>query len=272
MDQHFDSLEPRRLLAASAVVRTDDLLTITGSDQSDHISIAAGRRVFQVLVNGRQWDVAAPLVRTVRIYGGSGNDEILVSPNFRIRCSIDAGFGNDLVTGGRASDSIWGQAGNDTLNGNQGSDYIDAGDGDDSFNEYISTAQDNVLHGGRGNDRAICFAQDYTTGIENLSVPATRSVLEVKNGKILLTLTADNGNDGDFKVDPLVERSPGVFVLHETHTRSNWSFTYAPISVTIDITPAKGSKLIIERQHYWLDVSDDVQDRGTESLLLFSRL
>ncbi|MGN6506471.1 MAG: hypothetical protein ACTHM6_13005 [Tepidisphaeraceae bacterium] len=266
----LEPLETRRHFAVSL---DGNILTITGTTHSDAIAIAAGKRTFHVFVNGKQNDVPTRSVRTVRIYGGLGDDKILVSPNFQTRCSIQAGSGSDLVAGGGGSDSIWGQDGNDTLIGNQGGDYMDGGAGDDALDDYrtLYSSKVNVLHGGAGNDRAACSAADYATGIESLQAPG-KSVLDVRNGKILLTLTVDNGNDGGFTIDGIEQRSPGVFVVHETHTRSNWSFGSAPITATLDITTAKGSKVLIERQHYFVDSGYELRDEGTESFMLADRL
>jgi len=263
----FEALEARHQFSVSLA---GSILTITGTTNNDDIAIAAGKRVFQVFDNGKQSDVPTRLVRTVRIYGGVGNDKILVSPNFKIRCSIQAGSGSDLVAGGAGADSIWGQDGNDTLIGNEGGDYMDGGTGDDSLDDYRVpfSSKVNVLHGGGGNDRAACAATDYATGIESLNGPAA-SVLSARDGKILLTVTVDNGDDGGFSIDRIEQRSPGVFVIHETHTRSNWSSSNAPVTATIDISRAKGSKVFIERQHYFVDVGFETEDAGTE-LFMFA--
>lgn len=53
---------------------------------------------------------------------------------------IDAGAGNDTVTGTSGNDVIIGGVGSDTLYGKEGNDALDGGSGNDS------------LHGDRGND------------------------------------------------------------------------------------------------------------------------
>ena len=62
---------------------------------------------------------------------------------------IEAGSGNDTVSGGLAADSIAGQEGADTLFGNAGNDTLDGGDGNDNLHGQTG---DDLLRGGAGSD------------------------------------------------------------------------------------------------------------------------
>lgn len=62
---------------------------------------------------------------------------------------LDAGAGNDNVTGGTGDDSLTAGSGNDTLNGGLGSDTLMAGDGADAV---AAGAGNDVVSGGSGND------------------------------------------------------------------------------------------------------------------------
>ncbi|WP_336488450.1 alkaline phosphatase [Methylobacterium nigriterrae] len=75
---------------------------------------------------------------------------------------VNAGQGNDTVTGGSAADFLVGGAGNDVLNGAAG---------DDSF---IGGAGDDAINGGAGIDRAI-FA--YALGAAQISLGASGAII-----------------------------------------------------------------------------------------------
>ena len=64
--------------------------------------------------------------------GTQQNDSLGVSNPFRAYY-INAGMGDDTVTGGRAQDFLVGGAGNDTLDGRRGSDSLLGGGGKDTF-------------------------------------------------------------------------------------------------------------------------------------------
>ena len=82
------------------------------------------------------------------IYGYGGDDTIDNSVGGK--SWIEAGDGDDVITGGASEDHIRGQDGDDTLSGNDGNDYLFGGAGDDR------------LTGGRGNDMVLGGAGDDT--------------------------------------------------------------------------------------------------------------
>lgn len=75
----------------------------------------------------------------VRVYGGSGNDQIFAS-DLHVPVRAFGGDGHDQITGGWANDYLDGGAGVDRLWGAAGDDFLRGGDGDD------------YLHGREGND------------------------------------------------------------------------------------------------------------------------
>lgn len=98
-----------------------------------------GRDTIQVAVAG---DGAS-----YRVNAGSGDDNISGGAGFDILAGDE---GNDRISGGLAGDRIIGGAGNDRLNGDEGLDVIDAGGGAD----IVRGGQGNdTLLGGPGNDR-----------------------------------------------------------------------------------------------------------------------
>ncbi|HYD70232.1 Calx-beta domain-containing protein [Azospirillum sp.] len=100
-----------------------------------------------------------------RIYGGGGNDTILVQDSYAVdggsgddvvmvtapaRLSVDGGTGNDLVVLQSAAPAVVeGGAGEDTLLGFDGGETLRGGDGYDAIN---GQGGDDILDGGRGND------------------------------------------------------------------------------------------------------------------------
>jgi Ca2+-binding RTX toxin-like protein len=84
---------------------------------------------------------------------------------------IDAGAGNDIVTGSAWADTIIGGAGNDTLNGGDGSDsYVFAqGDGLDTFSDTGASGADAIL--AADDNVAITLRTGFSaaTGIEAIS-------------------------------------------------------------------------------------------------------
>ena len=105
-------------------------------------------------------------VDEVRVRTGNGDDEVRLNVALRStvdagagndwvsggtgRDVVDAGAGNDTVYGGAGNDRIDGGAGNDTLDGGQGNDRLDGGPGNDTLR---GRAGNDELHGGQGRDR-----------------------------------------------------------------------------------------------------------------------
>lgn len=78
----------------------------------------------------------------------TSNDDTINAALDGAGLNLDAGAGDDLVTGGTGSDTIDGGAGSDTISGGAGGDSITAGAGDDTIN----VAQGDTVTGGDGDD------------------------------------------------------------------------------------------------------------------------
>ncbi len=90
----------------------------------------------------------------------SGNDTIAVTGDFG--GFIEAGAGNDTVTGGKGDDYLDGEAGDDKLTGNAGSDDLYGGDGKDTLSGGEGADH---LYGDAGNDTLTGDAgDDYMNG------------------------------------------------------------------------------------------------------------
>lgn len=128
------------------------------------------------------------------VWGGGGNDEMLLTDSFRgqvygqlgddtifvcgdcVDAEIQGGGGNDLidctnnnyrvvVRAGEGDDTVYGSLFNDQIYGDGGNDVLYGGDGDDSF--YPNGSGE--IDGGEGYD--IIYASGYdgtTTGIEEI--------------------------------------------------------------------------------------------------------
>lgn len=122
------SLEPRRLMAATI---SQGLLTVTGTESADQISLSIGNAAVDVNINGVVQSIGA--VKKIRVFGLGGDDTIEISRSITRHASIDAGAGNDNVLGGGGSDTIAGFTGDDLIYGNVGDDVLRGGDGNDTL-------------------------------------------------------------------------------------------------------------------------------------------
>jgi Ca2+-binding RTX toxin-like protein len=119
---------------------------VDGGAGADSLHLYWGIETFSIV-----FSIADPTVKQNLANGGSiVNIEQLF---------VNAGYGNDIITGGMLNDSINGGVGNDQLNGgggddsldgNFGDDIIDGGAGNDRLNGGIGL---NTLRGGTGDDR-----------------------------------------------------------------------------------------------------------------------
>ena len=160
-----ESLEARRLLSADVVNGT---LMVVGTAGPDRIRVwehreAKGRSIvgyIDALMLGRPPEVfgfPAEGIYSVLVRAGGGDDDVDLSDSpldpiswpLSIPSRIDAGLGDDHVTGTRQKDFILGGFGNDTIRGNDGNDWIDGGWGNDFLN---GDGDNDLVSGGRGND------------------------------------------------------------------------------------------------------------------------
>ena len=176
----FETLETRRLLAATAVL-TDGLLTVTGTEGRDVIEMYQSRvrsntdltagdpTVVRVDVNGESVGTFTfERVESISVNGLGGDDTIalgLVTP--RPESFVERGFtytplgglkqpatlegaaGNDTLYGGGGDDVLIGGAGKDVLIGGKGNDLVSGGAGRDKL---YGNAGSDTLEGGSGND------------------------------------------------------------------------------------------------------------------------
>jgi Ca2+-binding RTX toxin-like protein len=83
---------------------------------------------------------------------GSGNDSIIYNTS-KTSIQVNAGAGDDNITGSKFDDALNGAAGNDKLSGGLGNDYLTGGTGADRLN------------GGAGNDTFVFVAGDLVSSL-----------------------------------------------------------------------------------------------------------
>ena len=166
----LEQLEPRELLAVTAIVIQNELFITAGVNDSVTVRTSVGNPVpVEVLGNNLRvngiGNVAANTLSRIRIEAGDGNNNINLSAvtatSFGAGLSIivNAGNGNDTfvgspdfgasVFGGDGNDTLTGGGGRDTLDGGNGLDSILGGNGDDSLRGGDGR---DALDGGNGND------------------------------------------------------------------------------------------------------------------------
>ena len=116
-------------------------LVITGANTADTVTVSPqGNKVkVQANLNGQNYNQTFSNVTRVRVDTDGGNDTINL-PAISLPTWVDAGTGDDTVTGGTGVDEIYLGDGNDTANGGNGNDFIAGG------------AVVDVIQGGAGND------------------------------------------------------------------------------------------------------------------------
>jgi Ca2+-binding RTX toxin-like protein len=124
------------------------VLTINGTADADTIGVIERSGNLQVRRNGSLETFAASSVSQLNISAGAGNDVIDFS-GIIINTYVDAGDGNDLVTGGSGNDTITGGAGKNTVYGGDGNDRLN---GSGSPDHLYGQAGDDRLYGNGGND------------------------------------------------------------------------------------------------------------------------
>jgi hypothetical protein len=125
-------------------------LTINGTSGNDSIAVSLSGEIYTVNENGGTPETfSAASVQNISIFGGAGDDTIIVDSSVQLGVYADGGAGNDSIIGGAGNNTLLGGPGNDTLIGRGGSDLLIGGAGDDQLR---GAGGNDTLYGGRGND------------------------------------------------------------------------------------------------------------------------
>jgi hypothetical protein len=125
------------------------VLTITGTDANDTVSVIGRGGKVVVKTNGHKQGVAYDGVTQINVDGGAGDDRVVIRA-FRISANVTGGEGNDTLIGGKGDDSLAGGEGDDKLRGRRGADLLSGGGGNDRLR---GGAGDDSVTGGDGTDK-----------------------------------------------------------------------------------------------------------------------
>lgn len=223
-----ERLEPRRLLAATAVLN-GSTLTITGTSSADRIEVSktsgflSGLKVKLDATNTRSFIYG--LVKKINVNLGDGNDRYTASNSVAINTTVRGGNGHDDIITGGGNDALYGDAGDDELTEKGGKDSCYGGSGNDSLYADSSFHDADRFDGGDGTDRisynsrtdfGVDITNDglandgvYTTGYgsseEDNVLPNVETIAgTLADDKILLTGNIRNRIDGIHGDDTLI--------------------------------------------------------------------
>ena len=125
-------------------------LVIQGTDNNDRIKVVSRSGEYNVSVGRDRSTYNVADVTDFLIFGYDGNDVITLSSAVTVSTEIQAGDGDDRVTGGGGSDSVFGGSGRDRINGKNGDDFLYGDDDDDTL---AGGNGDDFLQGGEGDDK-----------------------------------------------------------------------------------------------------------------------
>jgi Ca2+-binding RTX toxin-like protein len=167
-----EPLENRLLMAVTITLSSEGRLNIVGDAASDVVEVVLvnGERDVLALVNGTPVDLKPKNATSITVKHtsiqrivadmGAGDDEVYIGHlksqprpfvnHLAAKCVLVGGDGNDILEGGRLSDTIIGGAGDDILFGDRGHDLIFGGSGNDQI--LGENGRDN-LFGQDGDDR-----------------------------------------------------------------------------------------------------------------------
>jgi Ca2+-binding RTX toxin-like protein len=135
-------------------------VSLVGTDAVDTLKVTTDGTNISTIRNGKTLQtIAIASVKSLTITGKAGNDVITIDPTVPINITLDAGDGDDKVTGGAGADTLSGGAGKDTIYGGAGNDRLNGNGGNDRL--YGENGADRVygydgndsLDGGSSNDR-----------------------------------------------------------------------------------------------------------------------
>lgn len=160
------------LVNVTATSVQSGILYVGGSGGSDTVTITRTGSTNNVTIGGQTTPYTGS---KVVIYGGNGNDVVLISENVTLTVEAHGGAGNDILTGGGGSSILVGDSGTDILTGGGGRDLLIGGTGSDLI---LGNADQDILIAG-------------STAFDNNSA-SLGSIIAVWNGSGTYTARVNN--------------------------------------------------------------------------------
>jgi Ca2+-binding RTX toxin-like protein len=213
----FEPLEGRSLMSASIV---NGVLTVTGTDRNDTITISQDTARVRVNEGGRVSAFALASVKRITVHARGGHDTVLGRPNLTKPMAVYGEAGNDTLTGGSGNDSLFGGDDEDRLDGAKGTDLLSGGarwDLVDYGNRAagVSVSLDDVANDGQRGERdnVRSDVEGVITGKGNDRVTGSAADNVIRTGDGADTVYGMGGNDvistGDTAADKGLDRIYG---------------------------------------------------------------
>ncbi|HEV2746462.1 MAG TPA: type I secretion C-terminal target domain-containing protein [Allosphingosinicella sp.] len=213
------SLQPATLLANDTDAN-GDLLSVTSVDSASGLAASVGRSgaisfvmtpdaeagsfAYTISDGSGGLDTATVAVATVATTEVA--DTLAIASRAGTASFVDAGAGDDRLTGGSGWDRLLGGAGNDLLDGGSAADQLSGGGGDDSF--VIDHVGDLVQESGGGGTDSVASSVSHTLAmfVENLTLTGTAAIEGTGNfhANVLTGNSGDNvirGGLGNDRID-----------------------------------------------------------------------
>jgi Ca2+-binding RTX toxin-like protein len=201
----FESLEPRQMLAVSAVFSASTGVLNVYGDSTDNTIEISRNAAGNILVNSGAVNIlgGTPTVANTALlqaFGLGGDDTIsLNEANGALpRANLYGGSGTDSLTGGSAADLLFGQSGDDTVLGRGGADFLFGGSASDTL---TGGDADDLVFGQSNDDKMIWNPGDDTDLNEG---GADVDTVEVNggNGAEVFSTTANGTRVRFDRIDP----------------------------------------------------------------------
>lgn len=138
-------------------------------------------------------NLSSQLTAGFTLYGSADQDKITFNTGFIAPITVNAGYGNDSITGATGTDVLRGDQGNDTLNGLNGNDTLDGGSGADVL---IGGLGIDSLTGGAGQDIFVFATLTASTALQPDRINDFEGAGNVKGDRIDLSAIDADGSLG----------------------------------------------------------------------------
>jgi len=158
-----------------------------------------------VTVDGQKFEFSAEQAKNLKVYGGSGDDQIDVTGEAPAdaQLTLNGGAGNDFIEGGSGSEDISGGSGEDSIYGGGGDDSITGGSG----NDYINTGSAGIFDklealAASAYASSVSASNSSTTSTTSSSASAGATTNNNDDGSIDITISNDQTDSPDAVFDP----------------------------------------------------------------------